>query len=82
MVQEAGLTLAIHPSIHPHEPTSDARCSLSPLHHSLLQEFLQATQLEHKILNINGVQLVVRVAQGLVDEQIHGGGAYGDREQR
>lgn len=46
---------------------------LPPPRHSLLQEFLQAAELEHEILDVDGVQLVVRVAQRLVDQQVHGG---------
>lgn len=44
-----------------------------PPRHSLLQELLQAADLEHKVLDVDAVQLVVRVAQRLVDEQVHSG---------
>lgn len=47
-------------------------------HHSgnsLLQELLQAAELEHEVIHINVMQLIVGVAQRLVDEQIHRGGA-------
>lgn len=53
-----------------------------PPRHSLLQEFLQAAELEHEILDVDGVQLIVRVAQRLVDQQVHGGRACGDSERR
>lgn len=51
-----------------------------PLAHSLLQELLQAAELEHEVVHINAEQLVVRVAQRLVDEQVHRGGACGGGE--
>lgn len=48
---------------------------LSPPVHSLLQELLQPTGLQHKVTHIHIPQLIPGVAQGLVDEQVHSRGA-------
>lgn len=81
-----------HPS-HPAEATHGASmaehvssgmpglCRVPPPQYSLLQELLQATDLEDKVLDVNSVQLVVCVAQCLVDEQVHGGGACEEKGQ-
>lgn len=50
--------------------------------HSLLQELLEAADFEQEILDVHGVELVVGVAQGLVNEQVHGGGACGEGWER
>lgn len=64
------------------EPSPSRRKPLAippPLPHSLLQELLQPTGLQHEVAHIHAPQLVPSVAQCLVDEQVHGGGTYSGR---
>lgn len=48
---------------------------LSPPARSLLQELLQPTGLQHEVTHVDVPQFITGVAQGLVDEQVYGGGA-------
>lgn len=65
----------------PQNPTAQKAGAISyprslpppPQIHSLLQELLQPTGLQHKVPHVHISQFVMGVAQGLVDEQVYRG---------